>query len=120
MRKLILLLGCLPFLTLSQNIDHWETIIFDNDIWKYLEGTYEPDTNWRKLNFNDTRSSEIKSGILYDIENSEKVFKVDAKSRIKDGLALDIKILRVLAKTDTVITTIGNHTRAMIGLTYTF
>ena len=46
MRKLILLLGCLPFLTLSQNIDHWETVIFDNDIWKYLEGTYEPDTNW--------------------------------------------------------------------------
>ncbi len=36
MRKLILLLGCLPFLTLSQNVDHWETVIFDNDIWKYL------------------------------------------------------------------------------------
>ena len=34
MRKLILLLGCLPFLTLSQNVDHWETVIFDNDIWK--------------------------------------------------------------------------------------
>ena len=65
MKKLILLLGCLPFLTLSQNIDHWETIIFDNDIWKYLEGTYEPDTNWRKLNFNDTIWLSGQGGIGY-------------------------------------------------------
>ena len=65
MRKLILLLGCLPFLTLSQNIDHWETVIFDNDIWKYLEGTYEPDTNWRKLNFNDTTWLQGQGGIGY-------------------------------------------------------
>ena len=65
MRKLILLLGCLPFLTLSQNIDHWETVIFDNDIWKYLEGTYEPDTNWRKLNFNDTIWLQGQGGIGY-------------------------------------------------------
>ena len=65
MRKLILLLGCLPFLTLSQNIDHWETVIFDNDIWRYLEGTYEPDTNWRKLNFNDTTWLQGQGGVGY-------------------------------------------------------
>ena len=65
MKKLILLLGCLPFLTLSQNIDHWETVIFDNDIWRYLEGTYEPDTNCRKLNFNDTTWLQGQGGIGY-------------------------------------------------------
>ena len=36
MKKLIQLLICLPFLTFSQNIDHWETAIFDNDTWKQL------------------------------------------------------------------------------------
>ena len=65
MRKLILLLGCLPFLTLSQNIDHWETVVFDNDIWKYLEGTYEPDTSWRKLSFNDSLWSQGYGGVGY-------------------------------------------------------
>jgi hypothetical protein len=55
----------LPFFTISQNIDHWETVIFDNDVWKYLEGTSEPDTNWRKLNFNDTTWLSGQGGIGY-------------------------------------------------------
>ena len=65
MKKLILLFACLPFLTLSQNIDHWETAVFDNDIWKYLEGTFEPDTNWRKLAFNDASWLQGQGGVGY-------------------------------------------------------
>ncbi len=65
MKKLILLLGCLPFFTISQNIDHWETAVFDNDIWRYLEGTYEPDTNWRKLAFNDASWLQGQGGVGY-------------------------------------------------------
>jgi len=65
MKKLILLLVCLPFLTISQNIDHWETVVFDNDIWRYLEGTFEPDTNWRKLAFNDASWSQGQGGVGY-------------------------------------------------------
>ena len=65
MKKLILLFACLPFLTLSQNIDHWETAVFDNDIWKYLEGTSEPDTNWRKLAFNDATWLQGQGGVGY-------------------------------------------------------
>ena len=65
MRKNILLLIFLPFLTVSQNIDHWETVVFDTDIWKYLEGTYEPDTNWRKIGFNDISWLQGQGGIGY-------------------------------------------------------
>ena len=65
MRKLILLLVCFPFLTLSQNIDHWETVVFDNDIWKYLEGTYEPDTNWRQITFDDSSWFQGEGGVGY-------------------------------------------------------
>jgi len=64
MKKLILLLF-IPFLTFSQNIDHWETTVFDNDIWRYLEGTYEPDTNWRTLNFNDASWLQGQGGVGY-------------------------------------------------------
>ena len=53
MKKLLFLLLFLPIFTFSQNVDHWETVVFEDDVWKYLEGTFEPDTNWRKLAFND-------------------------------------------------------------------
>ena len=55
----------LPYLVFSQNIDHWETAVFDHDTWKYLEGTYEPDTNWRKLSFNDALWDQGQGGIGY-------------------------------------------------------
>ena len=53
------------FLASSQNIDHWETTVFDNDIWSYFEGIYEPDSNWRKLSFNDTTWFQGQGGIGY-------------------------------------------------------
>ena len=49
----------------SQTVNHWETAIFDNDIWKYLIGTSEPDTNWRKLSFNDSGWLQGQGGIGY-------------------------------------------------------
>ena len=49
----------------SQIIDHWETAVFDNDIWKYLPGTSEPDTNWRELAFNDAAWLQGQGGVGY-------------------------------------------------------
>ena len=65
MKNNILLILFFPLLTFSQNIDHWETVVFDTDIWKYLEGTYEPDTNWRKIGFNDITWLQGQGGIGY-------------------------------------------------------
>jgi len=65
MKKLFYLLAFLPIFTFSQNIDHWETVVFDNDICKYLEGTYEPDTNWRKVAFNDATWLQGYGGVGY-------------------------------------------------------
>ena len=61
----ILLLAFSPILIFSQTLDHWETIVFDDDIWKYFEGTYEPDTNWRTLSFNDSSWLQGQGGIGY-------------------------------------------------------
>ena len=53
-KKIVFLFLVFPSILFSQTIDHWETVIFEDDIWRYLEGTSEPDTNWRKINFNDS------------------------------------------------------------------
>ena len=33
---------------------------------RYLEGTYEPDSNWRKINFNDSTWLQGPGGIGYE------------------------------------------------------
>lgn len=73
-----------------------------------------------KLDFTDTRSSEIKGGILYDLKNTEKVFKVEAKSRVIDNLVVDAQYLQVLSEQNTLLYKLGYSTRVIIGLTYTF
>jgi hypothetical protein len=49
----------------AQNIDHWETAIFDDDLWKYLIPNFEPDSNWRKINFDDSAWNTGQGGIGY-------------------------------------------------------
>ena len=54
-----------PSFLKSQTVNHWETALFDNDTWKYLLGTSEPDTNWRKLSFNDASWAQGTGGVGY-------------------------------------------------------
>lgn len=65
MRKLTLFILCFPFFLSAQTINHWETAVFDYDIWKYLEGSFEPDSNWRKISFNDGSWQSGQGGIGY-------------------------------------------------------
>ena len=73
-----------------------------------------------KLNFNDTRSSEIKAGMLYDLGNSEKVFKVEAKTRLMDRFVLHGEWLRLLPEPNTLLWVFHDQTRVQFGLSYTF
>ena len=50
---------------LSQSINHWETAVLEGDVWRYLEGNYEPDSNWRKINFDDSNWAQGQGGIGY-------------------------------------------------------
>ena len=93
--------------SLLKNIDISE--VYNNDIFSAL-----------RLNFNDTKSSELRGGVLYDLDNSESVLKFDIKSRIKDGLVLKAQLLKIVAKKDSVLTPVGNHTRFRFWLTYIF
>ena len=66
MRNIILLFFLLfPCLLFSQSINHWETAVLESDMWRYFEGNYEPDTNWRKINFDDSNWLQGQGGIGY-------------------------------------------------------
>lgn len=49
----------------GQNINHWETAVFNNDMWRYFVGISEPDAGWRSLTFNDTGWPQGQGGIGY-------------------------------------------------------
>ena len=49
----------------SQAVNHWETAVFNNDIWRYFVGASEPDTNWRSLSFNDENWAQGPGGFGY-------------------------------------------------------
>ncbi len=54
----------LPFTIVAQ-IDHWETAVYDSDIWSYRLGTSEPPSNWSSLTFNDDSWQQGQGGIGY-------------------------------------------------------
>jgi hypothetical protein len=91
----------------QENIDISE--LYDDDLFLAL-----------KLNLNDTDDSELKAGILFDKNTSERVLKVELSTRIKDGLVFSSELLNIVAKDDSVLTPFDNSTRFSAGLTYTF
>jgi hypothetical protein len=49
----------------GQTVDHWETVVFNNDTWNYFIGTSEPDLNWRSLSYDDSSWLKGAGGIGY-------------------------------------------------------
>ncbi len=66
MKKIGLLLTlCLYTLNLLAQTHHWETVVYESDIWKYRLGTSEPPANWQNLGFGDSAWLEGMGGIGY-------------------------------------------------------
>ncbi len=62
---LFLLILCRASAGQTLPIDHWETVVYHNDLWRYDAAESEPDANWKKLTFNDTAWSRGPGGIGY-------------------------------------------------------
>jgi len=73
-----------------------------------------------RLNFNDVESSVIESGLLYDLQSGEKIFKIKAKSRIKERFILSSEFLSIYPAKDGFLSKLTDHRRVMVGITYTF
>ncbi len=50
----------------SQQINHWETAVFNEDTWKYFVGKSEPDAGWRTIAFAETGWLQGKGGFGYE------------------------------------------------------
>lgn len=95
--------------TKIQNVDIAE--VYNNDIFLAL-----------RLNFNDVGSSDMKLGVLQDLDKDESVFKVDFHSRVRDDFVLHGEFLKILSSTGnaTVLSRFVNTQRFIFGIDYTF
>ena len=90
-----------------QNVDISE--VYDNDIFLAL-----------RIDFQDPRDSKLKAGVFYDLSLSERIFKIEAQSRIVDNFVLNTEFLQIVSKEETLLSTIGDSTRLVLGITYSF
>jgi hypothetical protein len=92
-----------------KNVDISE--VYDNDIFLAL-----------RLNFNDIGSSDMKFGILQDLDKAESVFKVDFHSRVRDDFVLHGEFLEILSSTRnaTLLSQFADSQRFIFGIDYTF
>ena len=49
----------------GQEVNHWETAVFNDDSWRYWIGISEPDPDWRSLSFIETLWPEGPGGFGY-------------------------------------------------------
>ncbi len=69
MKKLIFILQivfCLHSIAFSQNIHHWESLIYHSDNWDYKIGNSEPNSNWNTVGFDASSWLNGKGGFGYD------------------------------------------------------
>ena len=76
------------------SIDHWETAVYDNDIWDYFEADEEPEANWNNILFAGTWDTGMGGfGFGDDDDNTEidedvravyyrKEFEVEDKTKL--------------------------------------
>lgn len=50
---------------LAQGTDHWETVVYASDTWKFFVGGAEPPPGWINIDFNDSMWDEGAAGIGY-------------------------------------------------------
>ena len=57
----------------SQTIDHWETVVFAQDEWRYFIGVSEPQANWRSADFDVGQWLSGPGGIGYGDDDDSTV-----------------------------------------------
>lgn len=65
-QRLVLLLGLFitPFLSISQ-VDHWETVVYETDMWRYLIPSNTVANTWNTTSFNDASWTSGQGGFGY-------------------------------------------------------
>lgn len=61
----ILFLSFFINFSLHAQVDHWETVIYENDSWKYLVPSSSVNSNWNTITFNDASWNSGPGGFGY-------------------------------------------------------
>jgi hypothetical protein len=79
----------------AQMIDHWETVIFHDDIWRYMPGMSEPPSDWREPSFNAADWELGQGGIGYsDNDDNTIIPNVIALYLRKEFDIIDTAVIR--------------------------
>ena len=55
MKSLAVTIALIPFvLSAYAQIDHWETAVYADSVWKYIVPSFEPPSTWRNPGFDDS------------------------------------------------------------------
>ncbi|HYF66670.1 MAG TPA: CotH kinase family protein [Ohtaekwangia sp.] len=61
----ILILICFWVTLKAQDVDHWETVVYGNETWKYFPGVSDPGADWFSLDYNDNHWQSGSGGFGY-------------------------------------------------------
>jgi hypothetical protein len=122
---LIIVLLLFPLhLAVSQNVNHWETAVFNNDTWRYFVGVSEPPSDWRSLTFSDLSWPQGPGGFGYGdnddntiIQQSTSVF-IRTKFTVPDT-ALIVKALLSIDYDDAFVAYLNDVEIGRAGITGT-
>src|SRR3989304_5604250 len=73
--SVILIVWLLPLKSQESLVDHYETVVFDNDTWKYFIGNSEPDSGWRRLDFDELNWLEGTGGFGFGDNDDNTVIE---------------------------------------------
>ncbi|MBL7857452.1 MAG: CotH kinase family protein [Cyclobacteriaceae bacterium] len=57
----------------QQDIDHWETIVYDNSVWKYFPGSTDPGATWNTPVYNDSSWPSGQGSIGYGDDDDRTI-----------------------------------------------
>ena len=99
---LVVIVSALYLNTAAQNIDHWETVVYDSLIWHYFPGTTEPEADWTSPTFNDAAWSSGKGGVGYSDNDDRTVIApvMSVYTRTKFSIADLSKVERAVLNVD--------------------
>jgi hypothetical protein len=59
--------------TASTQVDHWETVVFADDIWSYRIGSSEPPNDWMQAGFDDGNWATGPGGFGYGDDDDNTI-----------------------------------------------
>ena len=60
-------------LSLFAQVNHWETVVYGSDEWRYFIGNNEPPSSWKNVTFNDANWQRGKGSIGYGDDDDQTV-----------------------------------------------